>query len=866
VLNFVEPVYPESARAAGAEGQVTLQLDVDAEGKLTGALVVNGSGRDDLDASALDAAKRLEFAPATRADGRPAKARMLYRFSFSLKERPADATNGGEGTPPDAATQPPAKLEQALRGVVLGVGDAAPRGRSTSASSDDLPVAKALVRLVPKTGGEPRTLVTGDDGSFAFDGLDVGEYTVSIEATGYRPVRLEEKLEEGEVTQVKYRVVVASDALEVLVQGERPPREVVKRTVTKREIDRIPGTNGDAIRSLQNLPGVARPPSIAGILLVRGSGPQDTQTFIDGTVVPIIYHFGGLSSVVPTEVLERIDFYPGNFGAEYGRVTGGIVDVGLRSPKDDGYHGLVQADLIDARGLVEGPVPLLDNWTFLLAGRRSYLDAWLGPVLQGAGAGVTQAPVYYDYQALLEHKSASTGRFRIGFFGSDDALELLLKQPGGNEPALTGRVGLSTAFQRLQLLYEHDLTPRDHVRASIGGGEDSLAFGLGPLYFNLDVFNISTRAEYAHTFSEKVRLNAGMDVFTGFADIALRIPEQNTRPGEPPNQPFSTRPLRQIESSSNYCFPALYSELELQPAPGVRIVPGLRLDYTSINKSFDWSPRVSGRFDVTEGFPRTTLKGGVGLYHQPPQFQQVVEPVGTPGVLSNRSIHYALGVEQEMTRQLEGSVEGFVKQLDNFVIGNTGPAGGLVYDNRGLGYVAGGEFLLRYKPDERFFGWVAYTLSRSVRQTAPGEPEVLVNFDQTHILTMLGSYQLGHGWELGARFRLVSGNLVDPNVCNPSSPTCDPTRTNAIFHAPSGVYVPIPLGNNTERLPMFHALDLRLDKRWKFTGWQLAAYLDVQNAYNNQNTEALNYNFNFTQRQYVSGLPILPSLGLRADF
>ena len=75
-----------------------------------------------------------------------------------------------------------------------------------------------------------------------------------------------------------------SDGLEVIVRGERPAREVTRRTVDRREIERIPGTGGDALRSIQNLPGVARPPGLSGLLVVRGSGPQDTATFIDGVV------------------------------------------------------------------------------------------------------------------------------------------------------------------------------------------------------------------------------------------------------------------------------------------------------------------------------------------------------------------------------------------------------------------------------------------------------------------------------------------------------------------------------------------------------------------------------------------------------
>ncbi len=83
----------------------------------------------------------------------------------------------------------------------------------------------------------------------------------------------------------------------------------------------------------QNLPASRVRPVSAGLLIVRGSAPQDTQVFVDGTAIPLVYHFGGLSSVVPTEMLDRIDFlYPGNFSAQYGRATGGIIDVGVRDP------------------------------------------------------------------------------------------------------------------------------------------------------------------------------------------------------------------------------------------------------------------------------------------------------------------------------------------------------------------------------------------------------------------------------------------------------------------------------------------------------------------------------------------------------
>lgn len=849
-LNYAPPEYPPEAEKQGIEGSVTLELDIDRNGKVTRAAVVEPAGNG-FDEAAVNAAKKLEFEPARRADGTPFAARIRYRYSFNLKTK--EPAPGEDPSAPGAAAAAAAEERESLTGTVLAAGG-------------DAALAGATVTL-KRAPGNP-TVTTSESGAFVFVDLPPGKYEVTIEVPGFQPLTVEEEIAPGERTEVKYRLLPVGTGLEVMVRGARPPREVTKRTLQAREINRIPGTNGDALRSIQSLPGVARPPAIAGILVVRGSAPQDTQTFIDGTPVPLIYHFGGLSSVVPTEMLEKIDFYPGNFSTQYGRVMGGIVDAGLRSPKDDGkYYGLAQVDFIDARLMAEGPIPFLKGWNFMAAARRSHIDSWLGPVLESAGAGVTQAPVYYDYQLMVEKKLSPTSRFRASFFGSDDALEIIVKEPAPNEPALSGNIGLRSEFQRLQLRYDNDFTENDSLNALFALGQDDVNFGLGSFYFLLNIKSITGRLEYTRRMSKGIRLNAGVDMLWSYYTANVRIPAPSP-PGQPQNQPFSTRTARELTSQGSGYFPAAYAELEIAPSERAKIVPGIRADYANISGRFDVSPRVNARYDIQHGYPRTTAKGGVGIFHQPPQFQEAVEPTGTAGLNTNRAIQYSLGAEQDITRQVELSVEGFYKQLDNLVRAGAAPSGtDILYNNRGEGFVVGAEVLLKYKPDDRFFGWLAYTLSRSTRVDEPGGEERLVPFDQPHILTVLGSYQLGNGWEVGARFRLVSGNLITPTVCNATQLDCNPNRTNALYHAASGAYTPIPFsGPASERLPLYHALDVRVDKRWRFKSWQLSMYLDIQNVYNNGNAEGLAYSYNYTQRQYVAGLTALPSFGIRADF
>lgn len=852
LIHFVQAAYPEEAQDQGIEGEVVLKLTIDREGNVTEAEVQEPAGHG-FDEPARQAALSFKFDPATRG-GEPVPVTILFKYSFHL------APASKEPIPAEPAAPTTGNLGGALE----------------IATSDAPLVGAAVVIRFPD--GTERRVQSDARGAFHLEGVPQGSYELRVELPGFRPFSAREEVFAGERTDVVYRISPDSSEIEILVEGERPPREVTRRVIERREIDRIPGTSGDALRSIQSLPGVSRAYPFSGELIVRGSAPEETAVFVDGAEVPIIYHFGGLSSVVPTELLDRIDFFPGNFSARYGRVSGGIVDVGLREPDtlcfdDYGkrsqrkgcYHGLAQVDLVDGRLMLQGPIGRSKEWSFALAGRRSWLDAWLKPVLEEAGASVTSAPVYYDYQAIVERREGDS-RFSLRAFGSDDRFEAIFTDPAAEDPTFGGNLSFGTRFFRAQALYTDRLSPDVSLSTMLSAGRDHLDFTLGSFLFDFTLDLIGVRSELGFRLAEGMLLNLGMDYEIAPLEFTVRAPEP-PRPGEPDPGPFVTRPILETHGDQVEYRPAWYGELELQLTPRLRVVPGVRLDYARDTGHGDFSPRLNARYDLVPGRPesqgpgsgqrRTTLKGGVGIYDQPPNGQQTDEVFGTPGLESNRAVHYSLGVEQEITDQIELSTEGFFKDLENQVA--RAPVGTrFAYTNDGSGYVVGWESLLKYKPDERFFGWLAYTLSRSVRQDGPDEEPYLFQYDQTHNLIVLGSYRLGRGWEFGARFRLVSGRLDSPVVRSPRLP--------ALYVADAGAYVPLQAEPYSERLPLFHQLDVRVDKRWQFRSWRLSAYLDVQNVYNNQAVEGRVYNYNYSQNQYQTGVPIIPSFGLRGEF
>jgi TonB family protein len=806
-------VYPQQAIDDGIDELVTVQLilTIDASGAVTKVDLVQPMGHG-FDEAAVAAAKALQFDPAHR-DGVPVASRTRFSYQFA---------------PPPSA----------LEGRVLTM-------------PGDRPLAGAAVVARDASGAE-RTTTSGADGSWKIEGLPAGAYHVTVTAPGRVRHDDDETLKPAERASIVDRLALEPVAVPagtpgeenvetVEVHGKKPPREVVKVTLSQAELNRIPGTNGDALKVLQNLPGVARPPAFLGLLIVRGSAPADSQYFVDGTPIPIVYHFGGITAVVPTEGIDKIDFYPGNFSTQYGRAMGGIVDVGLADPKSDRIHALAEVDLIDARAIVQGPI-FNTGWNFLVAGRRSYVDTWLGPVLKAAGASVSVAPVYYDYQVALE-RSFGRSSIRFAFFGSDDRLALLLNSTSSGNPTVSGSLSSHMAFWRAQGLFKSKIGDDTELRLVAAVGQDIVDFNLGNIYFTLTNWPITGRAEVAQKLDKHLTMNVGLDMIYSPYHVAARLPPL-PRPGQPPSGPFSSELPRTTTSDSSIYEPAAYIEWEATPWHGGRIVPGLRLDYTKDTKQWDLDPRVVIRQDLP-GSPRTTVKAGVGIFSQPPAPQQTNAVFGTPGLVSDRAYHYDVGIEHEFNEHIDASLDGFYKQLDHLVVQGVG--------STGSGVAYGGETLIRYKPDAHFFGWLSYTLSRSVRRDGPGQPLRLFQYDETHVLTVLGSYKFGRGWEFGARFRLISGYMDTP-------------EQYGYYDENIGTYIPLQAYPQFgTRLPIFHSLDLRVDKRWQFRWGSIGAYLDVLNVYNNANVDGLNYNYNSTLNTYINDLPILPSLGVHVE-
>jgi hypothetical protein len=695
------------------------------------------------------------------------------------------------------------------------------------------------------------------NGRFAFFDLAPGAWHVDVEAPAYFPFHTSEEVRAGEKTLVTYYVERGqASPLDVTVTAARPKKDVSHIVLTADVIDKVPGTAGDPLAVLQDLPGVARAPAGSGLLIVRGSAPEDTQIFVDGMDVPLVYHFGGLRSVLPEGVIDNIEFVPGNFSPEYGRATGGIVDVHLKELRPKRFGGYVDVSVLDTGIYLEAP--LGDRGGIAVAARRSYLDAILNAAVPSdASVSLTTAPVYYDAQLLANYRLTPAHDLRAMAFAADDRLAVLFKNPADFSQQATGnQLNAQTGFWRG--LVSDRYTPREGLENTLrlSAGQDEETISEGDLVLDLHRKVVQLRDTFRLRLRPWVTLVVGTDAVAEHWSGHVRLPPP-PKEGQPMTQgQFLVPPKETFVNAPWWFSPALFTELELRPTKPLLISAGVRGDDFQVIHEAVLAPRLSVRYDLG---PRWAVKGALGLYHQTPNVEETDPVFGNPNLKAERAIHLALGGEWRPFAGTSFDVTGFYKRLSNLVSPTDATQienGAVVpetYDNGGRGRVIGLEVVARRELAAGFFAWIAYTLSRSERIDSGQTSWRLFDFDQTHILAAVASYDLPRHWRIASRFRYVSGNPETPVV-------------GSVFNNVTDAYDPVFGPVNSARQPPFLQLDVRLDKQWVFDRWLLDAYVDLQNATNHTNPEGIAYNYDFTQSKVSQGLPILPFLGLRAEF
>jgi len=453
---------------------------------------------------------------------------------------------------------------------------------------------------------------TDEKGKFHFDAVPVGEIQWVVNLTGYDRLELGDQIP-GQLKTLYLQKTSYLTPFETTVYGKGDRRDDTTRSLKAAQFSKLPGAAGDPIKAVQNLPGVNRARGGNARVIIQGAAPQDTRYLIDGHEVPIIFHFGGLSSVVFPEAIERVDYHSAGFGPENGRAIGGLIGVWTRSPKKDRIHGLAFTDLGNSGLLLEGPVG--EKSGFMLGARKSYIGEFLKVLAKGgANFDLTVAPSFSDTVAQYETQLTPIDDFKILGVGSVDQLGFLLKNPVESDPKIRGTFDNKTAFFRLipQLTHRHSQSTIS--RYSLGVGKDWIRVKITDNYFFLQNVALTARGELERKFNENWTSFWGFDNRYNFSKVEINLPVVYSTGGV--SNPFSVGETQNYTITNRASQLALFWRNQITPQGSPwTLSPNIRGSYFSSTNEILPEPRAAIRYALA---PYNALRTSGGVYQQPP--------------------------------------------------------------------------------------------------------------------------------------------------------------------------------------------------------------------------------------------------------
>ncbi len=610
-----------------------------------------------------------------------------------------------------------------------------------------------------------------------------------------------------------------------------------------RELAEVPGVGGDVLRAITALPGVAQNEEGSGEVAIRGSRPENNQYIVDFMPSGYLFHFTG-DSVIDPQLVKRFDFYPAGFGATYQGNTGGVIDVLTRDP-DSQRHASVDISLIDAGFLVEGPKGAKQRGLF--AARSSYYDLILKDVIDKDDDQVdlVQLPKFWDYRGKYVIDLAKDKKLRLFLDGASDRFELVLKA-GADEvfqdPALAGtfeagqnyhRVGASltgknTYDGRYQIGLSHRIS---ETRNTVGSA--------GSLLLRVNNTTVKGAYETANLMGHQFTLGSQLEHLQADYDVRLRDPgctefEVDCRLADAEQ----LASVNQLSVNSIKLF--LQDRLEI----GEHVLGtfGIAANAEDYLEKRHFEPRLRLEYLAEHDL---IYSAAWGRYYEFPDFAQVEERFGNPHLDYLQAEHWVIGVEQQREHGWYWKAEAYYKDLQNLVTSDPETR----YANFGKGRAQGLEVLLKKALTQRTSGWLSLSYSKAQREDKRTGRRFDFEFDQPLIATLVAKRKLGSRYALSGKLKYHTGAPYTPILGG------EPDQQNP------GSYRAIYGGINSERLPAYFRLDLRLDYQRHKNG--MSYYAELLNASNHKNLSGYDYNADYSQRKDVKQLPVFLYFGIK---
>jgi hypothetical protein len=738
------------------------------------------------------------------------------------------------------------------------------------------------------------------------------EVSITFSFVGYRaevktlkvPKKLELNIDLLPESQQLNEVVVKGDAPEQQKVSERMQMSQV--SVTIQQIKEIPALLGekDVLKVLQLMPGVQKGSEGNSGIYVRGGGPDQNLLILDDAPVYNASHLFGFFSVFNGDALKSVELTKGGFPARFGGRLSSVIEMQMKEGNREKLHVEGGIGLIASRLVVESPIGKSKKASFLVSGRRTYIDALVRPFLDKTnGDG---GYYFYDLNAKVNYEFNQKNRVYLsGYFGRDAFFTINKKDKGLQDEARIDWGNQTATFR-----WNHLFNERLFINTSL-------------IYSNYR-FNVSSiqqniirnkRLDYSLNYSsqiEDIGFKSDLDFFPN--------PNHSIKAGLATTLHQFSPSAIVVRDDELSRFENDIERIDATEA-GVYVEDTYKpLDNLKINAGFRLSSFTTPKVNYLNPEPRFALAWNVhndlavkASYATMNQYIHLVSNSGaslptdlwvpsTDKIPAQSSRQIAMGIAKDFTeKNLALTVEGYYKEMDNIValkegasfLLQDGPEAlardkerGLSWDDQitsGRGRAYGAEFLLQRKVG-KLSGWIGYTLSWNRQQFDELNfgKEFWAKYDRRHDISVVGVYHLSPKTTLTGTWVYGTGNALTVATASYSPSFINPGTSS--FGLPFLGMQPqfnfqretLDYGErNNFRAEPFHRLDLGVQFHKKMKkGHERTWEISVYNAYNRKNpyfyafsrtnnADTRSYTNNFTR---YSLLGIIPAVSYNFKF
>lgn len=731
--------------------------------------------------------------------------------------------------------------------------------------------------------------ITNVYGFYALN-LPPGSYTINFSFIGYQTVRKTFELTKDQEFNLELPPAV-TEMQEVVITDEAIDANVTDIKMSRNDLDikqvkRLPALFGepDIIKTIQMLPGVISAGEGTSSFFVRGGSADQNLILIDEAPVYDPSHLFGLFSVFNSDVIKDSKLYKGGIPPKFGGRLSSILDVRTKDGNNKEFQGNAGLGLLASKLTLEGPIRK-DKSSFIISGRRSYVDAFL------KAAGEKNTVYFYDVNAKVNWKHNNNNRFFAAVYLGRDVFSF--------EDTFGFDWGNATATFRWNHLINDRLFSNTSLIAS------NFDYKM-ELLDNVQGFEWTSNLQ---EFSLKEDLNYFISP-SSVVDFGYHVTYRRFSPGKlGPNTPNSI--FSSLELQNQYALDhGIYLNHEYKASDRLTLSYGARLsifqnmgkqdvylyddptnnvdivrtdtisydDFETIKTYVNVEPRLSLRYLLNA---TSSVKAS---YNRMVQNTHLISAgtVPIPFNTWNPSNYYldpqladqwALGYFKNIKdNSVELSAEAYYKDIQN-VTDFADNAEIFFNEDLPTEYRQGDSWsygleLMAQKKEGALTGFVSYTLSKTERKI-PGvnlNKAFLANYDRRHALNVVATYELNDKWTFGANFTYTSGR---------------PTTIPSARYSYEGYQVDYITERNGYKLPDYHRMDIsatltprkNANRKWK-SSWVFSIY----NVYNRSNAFSIYTrvkqdkdgniigNGNEKEARMIYLFPILPSVTYNIKF